>query len=100
MELNNFGFNKGECIHCPTKEEAIQVLKIAHERGYRWVNGDSYLEYSEWDDEKKSTCYYIHMGKCGGLKYANNNFYKVIQAKDFLKQHSIENNHKPYLVWN
>ena len=99
MELNNFGFNKNECIHCPTEELAIQVLKISHDKGYKWNNGASYLDIIYWGRYRENMCYHLNCGTASNIINVLN--YTIIPAEDFLKQHNnMINNHKPYLVWN
>ena len=102
MELNNFGFNDNDFIHCSTEKEAIEVLKIAHERGFDWNSGISYLNETYWDRYEDNICYNFYLGVLGTIKIIetnNNNI--IIPADKFLRTHNvIINNHKPYLVWN
>ena len=99
MELNNFGFNKYKCIHCPTEKEAIEVLKIAHDKGYKWCDKTPYINELNWDTYKENTCYYLYDGDYSRVSYAVNNGYEVIEAEEFIRIHNKVDNHKPYLVW-
>ena len=99
MELNNFGFNNNECIHCSTEELAIEVLQIAHDKGCKWSNDASYLDMTYWGRYKGNMCYHLNYGTASSIINVLN-YYTIIPAKDFLKQHNKNiNNHKPYLVW-
>ena len=101
METNNFRFNKYEVIHCSTEELTVEVLKIAHNKGYKWCTNISFMEINYWSRHKENTCLYIHEGQYSNLDLYKRRNYKVISAEDFLKQHNKNiNNHKPYLIWN
>ena len=99
MELNNFGFGDNEVIHCPTKELALAVLRIAFKEGH--IRCDMlFMQFYPWSKYKKDMCYNIG-GGYGNIDFYKKNNYKIIEAEDFLKQHNKNiNNHKPYLVWN
>ena len=101
MVENNFGFNDDEIVHCPTEEEAIQVLKIAHERGFKWRSEEPYLTYTNWSHYKKNTCYNLSKGFYDGIDGIKSCFKNsiIITSEEFLKQHLICNKHKPFLVW-
>ena len=103
MKTNNFGFNENDLIHCQTEEEAIKVLKIAHDKGLEWRSGDSYLKYTKWDYNMEDTLYSFYTGGYKNyrrLLCRDENQVKIISAKEFLIQHNKNiNNHKPYLVW-
>ena len=97
MELNNFGFNKGECIHCSTAEKAVEVLKIAHKRGCAWYFSTSFMS-ANWETYGENMCYDFYWGITRDI--TDEDDYNIIKAEDFLKQHNKNiNNHKPYLIW-
>ena len=57
------------CIHCDTEEKANTLLKAFDRMGKFWSSNDSYLEESNWDDNKEDTVYYNN-GTYGDINYA------------------------------
>lgn len=58
-----------DVVHCATEEEAKRVLKLAHDAGYEWGDGNSYLEFTLWNIYKSDSCYRVAMGAYGRLEY-------------------------------
>ena len=87
---------KGKAIHCPTEEEAKQLLALANSLGFIWTSGRSFIGKDCWDVYKEDTCYFIDDGT-----YANVNFYKsqhpesteytIISFKEFKETYNIDN---------
>ena len=50
MKTELKGIDGKVAIHCQTETEAIQVCKIFHEAGLKWMDGTSYLEVNGWSD--------------------------------------------------
>ena len=98
MIENNFGFGEKEGIHCPTRELAIAVLKIAHDKGYKWSSKKLYINKTNWYMFNEKSYYCLNLGYFGNTDH-NSSKYTIIEAEEFLKKHNIINNHKPYLVW-
>ena len=90
MVENNFGFGSDDWVYCLTREEAIAVLKIAHERGYEWANGDSYLDRINWSYNAKYNFY-------NGL-VTSKIYISAFSAIKFINEHKTTIS-KPYLVW-
>lgn len=63
-------------ISCKNKEDARRLLKIAHEQGYKWNSGKSYLEEMHWYDGVKEVHYDIVKG------YYNDFSYDTIPSPD------------------
>lgn len=58
MTIKEFFKSKATlAIHCDTKEKAIKLLKVFDKLGHRWAAGDSYIEYTSWENYKADTCY-------------------------------------------
>jgi hypothetical protein len=77
------GIDKNTVVHCPTEELANQVLRIAHEAGYEWNDGDSFINCNNhWNMYKSETCYSLLSGT-----YLNTNpkLDKIITAEEFIK---------------
>jgi len=47
-------------VHCPTREEANELLEFLDKKGYTWGNGDSLLDYTQWGLNADSTYYEIY----------------------------------------
>jgi len=51
---------KNKVIHCPTEEQAVEVLSILDKQGCKWwASGDSLTEKTRWDWYEEDTCYRI-----------------------------------------
>lgn len=46
-------------VHCETEEKANELLKWAHSKGFKWIEG-SLLEYNYWDTYKEKTQYHFN----------------------------------------
>lgn len=46
-------------VHTPTEAEARELIAILHENGYKWCEGSSLIEDSEWYVYEAATCYFI-----------------------------------------
>ena len=77
--------NGGIVFHCETREIAREFLKIAHDLGYEWCNGDSYDETDKWDEHKSETCYNISNGRYAKIIFYNSIGKSVVNIKDFLE---------------
>lgn len=73
-------------VHCPTEELANKVLKIAHDNGYKWCTGSSYISSNNcWEPYKENTCYDIVRGEYSCKEYCLSTHYTIISAEQFLK---------------
>lgn len=66
MKFNNISnYNIEDLrIKCETFEEAKRLLKIAHEKGYKWFTGKSLLEESYWFRYEENTVYIFSKRGC------------------------------------
>lgn len=71
-------------VHCPTEELANKVLKVAHDNGYKWCSGYSYILKNSWEHYKENTCYNIVEGMSCYKEYYLRNHFSVISAEQFL----------------
>lgn len=84
MKLENL--SKGHAIHCPTEELAIKVLTIAHEHGFKWCNGLSFLNNIQYDE---NLCYNIKDGTCSSYDWSLKVCYTIISAEKFINDNII-----------
>lgn len=70
IELADSVINKrssllGAVVNCKTREEAVQFTYYANNLGYKWLDGSSYLDNTQWDSYKENTGYCPEMGTFG-----------------------------------
>ena len=58
------------CMHCATKEEALEFLQYLDSVGRTWNGGDSYLSFSNYNMYGNETVYHFNEGTCGDRDYA------------------------------
>ena len=76
---------KGEYVmHCKTEEEAKNFLFYLDSIGKKWCDGNSYLRGTKWYDYGPYTVYYFNKGTYGGIHYAEDNGYKILEWSDFM----------------
>ena len=49
----------GMVIHCPTEENAKELLKHLDALGYVWADRDKLLTHANYSSHKEQTCYCI-----------------------------------------
>lgn len=76
-----------EAIHCPTEKLANEVLKILHENGHTWCDGDNLLHHNYYDRYGKDICYTNKVDYSSKTWYLNSG-YSIINAQDFIERHS------------
>lgn len=86
---NKLKISENTVVHCTTEELANEVLKIAHNLGYKWKGGDSYLKDNYWRFNNVDTCYNLHRGKMDSIDYYKNKLKpsEIISAQDFIALH-------------
>ena len=62
-------FEGRNVFHCENEDVVNELLKIAHNLGYKWGNGRSYLDFNSWNLYKESSCYKIKTGHYGTVNY-------------------------------
>lgn len=75
-----------EVVHCATLKQAKKVLKIAHELGLTWKNGDSYKENNTWGVFNQNTYFNLNKGTRGNIEVISPE-YTIITSKEFIKRH-------------
>lgn len=70
-------------INCKAEELAIEFLTEAHEHGYKWCTGESYLSDNCWENHKDKTCYNICTRGFSDKGYYESKDYTIIDFKGF-----------------
>lgn len=68
-------------VHCKTKKDAKELLKMADEFGFKWIDGDRFTEHTSWEVNREYTCYYISEGMYGSLDNVEKYSSVVIEFK-------------------
>lgn len=80
FEKNNAWF---DIMHCKTAEEAYEFCKILHEYGFKWRDGDSYIEMTKWGKYKENTCYMYNEGRyCNYSELLAEGGYAILEFED------------------
>lgn len=75
---------EGKAVWCKTEELANEFLSKVHEAGYKWIDGVSLLDKSNWEVCEGDTCYYIDKDKeslYGSKSMAEWNGYEIVEYK-------------------
>lgn len=86
MKFNLNDYKSGYAMHCKTKEEAESFCRFLHQNGRRWCNGNSYLQFDNWDRFKIDTIYYFNLGTYSRVKYVN---CVILEWSDFVEDSEI-----------
>lgn len=72
-------------IHCPAKWMAEKVTVYFASKGFKWSNGEPYIENTKWKLEKEKMVYYPKDGLYGSIDsdLIKNGPYKVIAFNQF-----------------
>ena len=70
-----------EFIKCNTRDEAKALLMMAHEAGYKWINGESFLNILYGDN---LNCYAIKRGTYASEDYVINKGFRIVPVSNFL----------------
>ena len=76
--------NKHIVFHCVTEDVANVILRIAHNYGYQWGHGNSFLYVNHWVFYEENTCYKIQEGMFGTKSHFENEGYVIIDVKELL----------------
>ena len=55
-------------VKCKTEELANEFLKYCHDNGLEWNNGESLIQYNNWNSNYKDNCY-KYIGNDWGMVY-------------------------------
>ena len=83
------GIDKRTVIHCPTPEDAAQVLAIFMANKLKWNTGVSYKEENNYHFYKGETCYQPLPGLFARREYYKQKGYKIITAQEFIQENII-----------
>lgn len=72
-------------IHCPTPEDAANVLSIFIANKLKWNTGATYAEISNYHFHKSETCYQPTRGLFARKAYYEKEGYKIISAQEFIR---------------
>ena len=79
-------FKENTAYHAETEDEANWLLKKAHEQGYRWPNGGSFLRTNKFDEYGSDTCYSVLNGLYDDLGWYESINYSVVKVKELMKE--------------
>jgi len=72
--------SENEAIHCPTEEQAIELMKLFDSANLRWMTLERYTEVNKWRCNEHNTVYFPARGVCGHKgNYAPENIYNVTE---------------------
>ena len=77
----------GKAVHCDTEEQANELLKLAHNSGWRWGSGKKLIKNTYWLERQENTCYVFYSDKTTIL--VSYEFYKPT-GKEIVKFESEE----------
>lgn len=88
MEYSNtLKLHENEVVHCHTEKEAIEVLEIAHNLGYKWHTGISFIDDTCFYRYREKTCYLITSGQYCEISYCESIGKSIISAEEFIGRH-------------
>lgn len=74
ITLKEFWESKQElAIHCNTEEEAKKLLSAFDKMGKKWISGNKYTEFNNWNNYGQQIVYY-NDGTYGNLRSIESNF--------------------------
>ena len=73
-------------VHCDTEEKAKTLLEWADSRGYKWKDGDSFLNGTMWEVRESDTCYSLYEGTYYPYDHCKEKRFTVIEYEDALKE--------------
>lgn len=85
MNINDI-IGKNIVVHCDTEEKANKFLQECEKRGFKWINGDNPMCYTNWSVFESDTCYAVADDGISyeRVEYFTNNRYKIIEYDDTL----------------
>lgn len=88
MEYSNeLKLHDNEVVHCDTEEKAKLVLAIAHNLGYGWCIGESFVGNTKFSFYREQICYDILCGQLSGIYYYERVGKTIISAEEFIGRH-------------
>jgi hypothetical protein len=78
-----FELAENDAIHCPTKEEAMELCNLFHKLGIEWSSGEPFHKNDNWETYKENTYYYPRIGCYDRGLWATMQKTRVYKASDF-----------------
>lgn len=72
-------------VHCKTKEEAKDFCREMHDYGMKWIDGNSYLDITNYEVKKSETCY-DGTGSYARYAFYNRNGYTILEWSDYMQK--------------
>lgn len=87
-DSNKIKLLENEVVHCNTEDKANFVLGVAHDLGYKWSSGKSFIIKTNYDEYKTHTCYRLTKGSFGSIACYKSVGKTIISAEEFLARHN------------
>ena len=84
-------------VHCKTKEEAKDFCREMHDYGMKWNNGDTYLEYTNYNEFKEKTCY-SGIGCFCDYEHYKIEKYEILEWSDYMRKEFTKSDLKDGMV--
>lgn len=84
MKFNIEDYKGNYVMHCKTEEEAKDFCRYLDNIGRKWHGGDSYVEFTEWNEYEEKTCYDFNDGYYASISYYIIDNYKILEWGDFM----------------
>ena len=88
MKFNIEDYKGNYVMHCKTEEEAEDFCRYLDNIGRKWHGGDSYVEFTEWNEYEEKTCYDFNDGYYAPISYYIINNYKILEWGDFMSDNN------------
>lgn len=85
---NTLKLHDNEVVHCRTEKEATEVFEIAHDLGYKWCTGQSFVDDTSFSYYREKTCYDILCGELSERSYYEEIGKTIISAEEFIARHN------------
>ena len=87
--MKNFdweSFKEGKIVvHCKTKKEAEDFCLQMNEHGMKWIDGESYLENTEYEIHLSETCY-AGDGRFTCCNFYESKGYRILEWSDYMQK--------------
>lgn len=77
---NYFGFY---VMQCENEEQDKKFRQAMNKFGLKWLDDESYLSRTKWEENKENTVYYFNEGTFGGQQKAIDKGYEILKFSDF-----------------
>lgn len=84
-------------IHCDTEEKANKLLKEFDKLGEKWWGGESYLQYTNFNNYKDKTCY-SNDGAYDNIKFFKDENHKIYSFEDIIFEENKPKNLIPEIA--